>query len=86
VISSELTQIVIEISGASPLCEREDIFHRKDFITYGKNGIENTCFDSNNNNNNNNNNQCMKREMSHCCGIKQYTQREKYRKWARYNN
>jgi len=40
--------------------------------------------DNNNNNNNNNNsgrhicpNQCMKREMSQCCGIKQYTQTEK---------
>jgi hypothetical protein len=39
--------------------------------------------DDNNNNNNNINinnicpNQCMKREMSLCCGIKQYTQTEK---------
>jgi hypothetical protein len=31
----------------------------------------------NNNNNNNNNNQCMRREMSQCYGIKQYTQTEK---------
>jgi hypothetical protein len=33
--------------------------------------------DDDDDNNNNNNNKCMKREMSQCCGIKQYTQTEK---------
>jgi hypothetical protein len=32
---------------------------------------------NNNNNNNNNNNFNIKREMSQCCGIKQYPQTEK---------
>ena len=36
---------------------------------------------NNNNNNNNkknkNNNKCVKKEMSQCCGTKQYTQTEK---------
>jgi hypothetical protein len=34
-------------------------------------------YDDDDYNNNNNNNKCMKREMSQCCGIKQYTQTEK---------
>jgi hypothetical protein len=43
-------------------------------------------FNNNNNNNNNNNgthtnqSQCMKREMSQCYGINQYTQTDKLQK------
>ena len=30
--------------------------------------------------------QCVKKEISQCCGIKQYTQTEKLSKQARYSN